>query len=101
MCTRVGLSFRTIISVIVTVILDLAFVWPIALVVTPTFLVMLIGGYLEVILTTRYANKKNRLIEDSAKVAIEAVENVYTVATLGIESRLVRKYGQLLELPFR
>ena len=98
---NVGLSLRSIASVVVTVILAFATVWPIALVVTPAFPMMFLAGYLQVILTKRYADKRNKLIEDSAKVAIEAVGNVYTVATLGIEKRLVRKYDQLLKQPFK
>ena len=74
--------------------------WAVALVVTPVFLLMFLGGFIQVIFTKRYTDKRNKLIEDSAKVAIEAVENVYTVATLGVERRLVRKYDQLLKLPF-
>ena len=74
--------------------------WAVALVVTPAFPSMFLGGFIQVILTKRYTDKRNKLIEDSAKVVIEAVENVYTVATLGIERRLVRKYDQLLKLPF-
>ena len=96
-----GLSIRSIASVVVTVILCFATVWALALVVTPTFPVMLLAGYLQVILTTRFADRKNILIENSAKVAIEAVGNVYTVATLGIEKRLLRKYDQLLKQPFK
>ena len=96
-----GLSLRSIASVVVTVILCLATAWALALVVTPTFPVMLLAGYLQVILTARFADRKNILIENSAKVAIEAVGNVYTVATLGIEKRLMRKYDQLLKQPFK
>ena len=75
--------------------------WVIGLIVILSYPLLLIGGYLQVIFTKRYSDKKNQLIEDSAKVAIESIENVYTVATLGIESRLVRKYNQLLEQPLR
>ena len=75
--------------------------WVIGLIVILSYPLLLIGGYLQVIFTKRYSDKKNQLIEDSAKVAIESIENVYTVATLSIENRLARKYNQLLEQPFR
>ena len=62
---------------------------------------MLLGAYLQVMLTKRYTDRRNKLIEDTAKVAVESIENVFTVATLGIEKRLVDNYNQLLEQPFR
>ena len=62
---------------------------------------MFLGGYIQTTFTKRYAEHRNKLIEDSAKVAVESIENVFTVATLGIEKRLVNKYNQLLEHPFR
>ena len=75
--------------------------WVVALVILPAFVLMTLGGYIQLVLTKRYTDQRNGLIEDSAKVAIEAIENVYTVATLGIETRLVRKYDNLLKLPFK
>ena len=96
-----GSSLRGISTVMATIIIAFILSWVIALVVIPAYLLLLIGGYLQVILTKTYADNKYKLIEDSAKVAIESIENVYTVATLGIESRLVRKYNQLLEQPLR
>ena len=62
---------------------------------------MLLGAYLQVMLTKRYTDHRNKLLEHSAKVAVESIENVFTVATLGIEKRLVDNYNQLLEHPFR
>ena len=62
---------------------------------------MLLGAYLQVMLTKRYTDRRNKLLEDTAKVAVESIENVFTVATLGIEKRLVDNYNQLLEHPFR
>ena len=96
-----GLSIRSGSAVIASAILSFVLAWPIALVVNLTFLLMIFGAYLQVTFTKRYADYKNKLIEDSAKVAVESIENVFTVATLGIENRLVNKYNQLLKQPFR
>ena len=96
-----GAALRAISSVMATTIIAFILSWAIALVVIPPYLLLLLGGYLQVILTKNYAGIKYKLIEDSAKVAIESIDNVYTVATLGIENRLVRKYNQLLEQPLR
>ena len=93
-----GLSIRSGSAVIASAIV---LAWPIALVVTLTFPMMILGAYLQVSFTKRYADYRNKLIEDTAKVAVESIENVFTVATLGIEKRLVDKYNQLLEPPFR
>ena len=75
--------------------------WVVALVILPAFVLMTLGGFIQLVLTKRYTDQRNALIEDSAIMAIEAIENVYTVATLGIETRLARKYDNLLKLPFK
>ena len=98
---KVGHAFRSVIAVSVSVIIAFVMTWVVALVILPAFPLMILGGFLQLVLTKRYTDQRNGLIEDSAKVAIEAIENVYTVATLGIETRLVRKYDDLLELPFK
>ena len=97
-----AIALGAISSVMASIIIAFILSWAIALVVIPpAYLLLFIGGYLQLILTKTYAGIKYKLIEDSAKVAIESIENVYTVATLGIEKRLVRKYNQLLEQPSR
>ena len=98
---RVGYAYKTLAVIITCIIIAFVLIWVIGLIVLLSYPLLLIGGYLQVIFTKRYSDKKNQLIEDSAKVAIESIENVYTVATLGIENRLARKYNQLLEQPFR
>ena len=98
---NVGHAFRSTIAVVVSILIAFIMSWVVALVVLPAFPLMILGGYIQLVLTKRYTDQRNGLIEDSAKVAIEAIENVYTVATLGIETRLARKYDDLLELPFK
>ena len=98
---KVGHAFRSVIAVSASVIIAFVMTWVVALVILPAFPLMILGGFLQLVLTKRYTDQRNGLIEDSATVAIEAIENVYTVATLGIETRLVRKYDDLLELPFK
>ena len=98
---NVGHAYRSTIAVLVSIVIAFIMSWVVALVVLPAFPLMILGGYIQLVLTKRYTDQRNGLIEDSAKVAIEAIENVYTVATLGIETRLVRKYDDLLELPFK
>ena len=98
---NVGHAYRSTIAVLVSIVIAFIMSWVVALVVLPAFPLMILGGYIQLVLTKRYTDQRNGLIEDSAKVAIEAIENVYTVATLGIETRLVRKYDNLLELPLK
>ena len=96
-----GFSIRFITAAIIAVIFSFALAWPVALVATPGLPLMFLGGYLQVALTKRNTDQRTKLIEDTAKVAVETIENVFTVATLGIEKRLVNKYNQLLKQPFR
>ena len=96
-----GAVIRSITTVVGGLAVSFAATWVISLVLLPDYISLFIGGYLQVILTKRYADISNTLLEDSAKVAVESIENVYTVATLGIEKRIMKKYDQHLEKPFR
>ena len=96
-----GLAIRGCAAIVISMISSFVLSWPIASIIAPAFPLMLLGAYLQVMLTKRYTDHTNKLIEDSAKVAVESIENVFTVATLGIEKRLVNKYKQLLEQPFK
>ena len=98
---KVGHAYRSIITVLVSIVIGFIMSWVVALVILPAFVLMTLGGFIQLVLTKRYTDQRNALIEDSAIMAIEAIENVYTVATLGIETRLARKYDNLLKLPFK
>ena len=98
---KVGHVYKSIIAGFLSIIIAFVMTWVVALIILPAFPLMILGGFIQLVLTKRYTDQRNGLIEDSAKVAIEAIENVYTVATLGIETRLVRKYDDLLKLPFK
>ena len=101
MSVHVGVSIKDAAAIVISVILTFILSWPSALILAPVFPLILLGGYLQVMSTKKYTDFRNKLIEDTAKVAVESIENVFTVATLGIEKRLVCKYNRLLEQPFR
>ena len=46
------------------------------------------------------ATKNKKKLEESGKTAVESIDNVRTVASLGIEDKLVEKYSGLLQYPF-
>ena len=94
-----GSAIRSFATVFGAIIVTFVTTWALTLLLLPAYFSMFIGAYLQVSLTKKYADSSKKLIEDSAKVTSESIDNVYTVATLGIERRLVKKYDECLEQP--
>ena len=56
--------------------------------------------YLELRLLAGRTAKNKKKLEESGKTAVESIDNVRTVVSLGIEDKLVAKYNDLLQYPF-
>ena len=75
-----GSAIRSFATVFGAVIVTFATTWALTFLLLPAYFSMFIGAYLQVKLTKKYADSSKKLIEDSAKVTSESIDNVYTVA---------------------
>ena len=75
--------------------------WELALVMMFAFLVHILSNYFQMgILAGRVQENKKKL-EDSVNTVTESIDNINTVASLGLESYFYSKYSKLLKGPLR
>ena len=65
------------------------------------FPVLFLAAYLQVRLLSGRAQENKKRIEESGHTAVESIDNIDTVASLGIEHKFRSKYKNLLSGPFR
>jgi len=95
-------QFVKILSVIgVTLGLGIAFCWRLSLVIIACVPLTAAGNYLKVKSIRGFAVASRRAYEKSGIVAAEAIENVRTVYSLGLEGLFMERYNQEILKPER
>ena len=74
--------------------------WELTLILVLCFPVLGAFSFLQIRLLAGRTAKNKKKLEESGKTAVESIDNVRTVASLGIEENLVDKYNSLLQYPF-
>ena len=74
--------------------------WELSLVLMFCFPVLASFGYLQIRFLVGRAAKNKKKLEESGKTAVESIDNVRTVVSLGIEEMFVTTYESLLQYPF-
>ena len=75
--------------------------WELTLVVMFIFPVLIIVAFLQLKFIAGGGAKNKKRQEASGQTAVESIENIRTVAGLGVEYRFIDKYVQLLQEPFK
>ena len=100
-----GIRFGSVIQVVGGLIAALAVgfssSWELTLVLMFGFPLLFLAGYIQIRLLSGRAQKNKKSIEGSGQIAAESVDNIDTVASLGIEPRFYSRYENLLSGPFR
>lgn len=95
-----GVSIRGIVNVIAGFIIALHAVWTLGLISLLSIIVFVGGGALQLKLTHIYTVKSYMCKKESNRTAVEAIDNVYTVSSLGIHERILQKYHKQLREPY-
>ncbi|CAH2048678.1 unnamed protein product, partial [Iphiclides podalirius] len=93
---RIGTVLQAIGTVMFSIVLALYFQWQVGLISLCCVPLMAFVLYYENKLTNAAAFGTTKSMETSSKLAVEAVANVRTVASLGREENFVREYAMLL-----
>ena len=65
------------------------------------FPVLALAGYFQIRLLAGRSQKNKKRMEESGQTAVESIDNIRTVAGLGVEPRFYTKYYNLLQGPFK
>lgn len=98
---RFGSVLQVVGGLIAAIAVGFSASWELTLVLIPAFPMQFLASYFQIRLLSGKAQRNKKSIEESGQIAAESIDNIDTVASLGIESLFCSKYGHLLSGPFR
>ena len=98
---RLGTILQTICGLIAAVGIAFSASWELTLVLMVAFPALAIAGYFQIRLLAGRSQKNKKRMEESGKTAVESIDNIRTVAGLGVEPRFFNRYYNLLRGPFK
>lgn len=87
----VGFAVRVLCSAIASVVISLQSSWVLSCVLLPSYIVLCASALLQLHIGRLISKKTTHFLESAYRTAIEAIENVYTVSSLGIPCRITEK----------
>ena len=98
---RLGTILQTVCGLIAATVIAFSGSWELTLVLMFAFPVLAVAGYFQIRLLRGRAHKNKKRMEESGQTAVESIDNIRTVAGLGVEPRFYNKYSSLLDGPFK
>uniref|UniRef100_V5GRL9 Multidrug resistance protein n=2 Tax=Kalmanozyma brasiliensis (strain GHG001) TaxID=1365824 RepID=V5GRL9_KALBG len=99
--TVIGTIFCIFVNLIAGISVSLAIAWRIAIVILALVPIILAAGYMRLKVLADFQKRHETAYVKSNSLAIEAVQCIKTVASLGREEDVMRKFERSLEKPYR
>ena len=97
---RLGFLLQVAAGFLTAITIAFASSWELTLVLIFVFPVLGAIGFLQIRQIAGRNIRNKKLLEESGKTAVESIDNVRTVVSLGVEEKIVEKYNGLLKYPF-
>ena len=62
---------------------------------------MIIAGVLQLKIFTGHASNSKKALENAGKIAVDSIENIRTVASLGVEENFFNQYRGQVRKPYK
>ena len=98
---RSGVVIRVVFATLTSIVVSLYSSWVIALIILPSYLIIIGSWAINYIIEQGLLQKANNHIDSSNNMAVEAFENVSTIAALGVADRIARKFDELLSPSYK
>ncbi|CAH1238854.1 ABCB1 [Branchiostoma lanceolatum] len=98
---RLGTIVQNIFNLGVAVILAFIYGWQLTLLCLAFVPFMIFAGFLQMRMLAGYSSEEKKAVEDAGKTAVEAVENIRTVASLSMERKFCDLYADKLKGPYQ
>uniref|UniRef100_X2B039 Bile salt export pump n=1 Tax=Capitella teleta TaxID=283909 RepID=X2B039_CAPTE len=99
--TRLGTAFQSMASVGAGIVIGFVYSWKLTLLILGFLPFLVVGGILQMKVMQGYSGKGQEALEGAGKIAIEAIENIRTVASLTREKTFSQDYERLTRKPFK
>ncbi|XP_037946900.1 multidrug resistance protein homolog 49-like [Teleopsis dalmanni] len=94
---RIGIIVQALSTLSISVIVSLFYSWNLTLVTIFTIPVVCLSIFFESRFMESYALAEKLAIENASQVAVEAISNIRTVASLGLERNVIRCYNEQID----
>ena len=92
---------QTIFGLIAAIIIAFEASWELSLLMIVAFPIIGTVAFFQIRLLAGRTQKNKKRLEKSGQTAVESIDNIRTVAGLGVEGRFLDRYRNLLVGPFR
>lgn len=98
---RLGTTFQSIAALGTGIVIGFIYSWKLTLLILAFMPFIVIAGYINMKVMSGFSGEGQEALEESGKVAVEAISNIRTVASLCREETFISKYEQLTEKPHK
>ena len=91
---------QTVAGFVTAILIAFTASWELTLILVLCFPVLGTFSFLQIRFLAGRTAKNKKKLEESGKTAVESIDNIRTVVSLGIEGSLAEKYNSLLQYPF-
>jgi ABC-type multidrug transport system fused ATPase/permease subunit len=99
--TRLGTLIETAFGLSFALLIALVYSWILTFVILAAVPILIISGLAEATILTGHTKKNKEAIESAGKIAVDSVDNIRTVASLGLESTFYSHYMGEIKRPYR
>ncbi|CAI8032913.1 ATP-dependent translocase ABCB1 [Geodia barretti] len=99
--TRLGTLIETAFGLSFSLIIALVYSWILTFVILGAVPILVISGLAEATILSGHTKKNKEAIESAGKIAVDSVDNIRTVASLGLENTLFNHYAGEITRPYR
>ncbi|XP_071445843.1 multidrug resistance protein homolog 49-like isoform X2 [Hetaerina americana] len=97
--SRIGIMLQAFSTLVLGIVLSLIYDWKLGLVTATSIPIVLASVYFEGVINRVQSLNDKKALESSTKIAVEAIGNIRTVASLGLEGRFKKAYVEELIKP--
>lgn len=94
---RIGIIIQNIVTVGVGIIIGFVFSWQLTLLIIAFLPFIVFGAMIQIRLITKFNKTDRESLENAGKIAVEAIQNIRTVAQLSKEVYFYEEYCRLLD----
>ena len=99
--SRLGTLVEMCVGMLLALIIAFVYSWVLTLIILGVVPVMMVAGALQLKVFTGHATSSKKALENAGKVAVDSIENIRTVASLGVEDNFFGQYRALVRKPYK
>lgn len=92
---------ETLFTLLLAIVIAFVFSWAMTLFMLGVVPVLIIGAAFQSRILSRNIARKKKALENAGKVAVDSIDNIRTVAGLGVEENFSRQYSERIKSMYK